>query len=802
MFFSKLRFALLALLVLFSAAGHAIAQNDSAAALIEQLTQAEGELQAVDRALDRRVTNDEQDALRGQAVAAQQLAGGLAQQLEEQLARIDARLAGIGPVPEGTTEAPDISTERTNLEQQRAGIDAAIKRGRLVGVEAQQLVDEIDRSRVEQFSERISARVASPLTPSFWSAVVEAFPRDTRRISSFFAQGTEQVRFSWQGQFPWQAFVGAIAAFVILYPLRRFLRKFGQRFLIEGAPGRRVRRSANALWRIIVGTLAPLLAAFIFVQGLRWAGLMPERWRSVADAFVAASGFCAFVVALGSAVLMRDQPSWRVAPLQDETASRLTPLSWLLAANSMFNVLVTAFNTAVGASQAAVMASQALEAVLQLLLIITALFILGRLRASKADDETASSVATGAGQSVLSLLVWVLAAVSLVALLLGYISFSLFIGQFIAWAAVLGSTLYLLMAVVDDVATSVFTRASPLGTAMSRGLGLRGSMIDQFGILLSGALRLILVAVAFALLMTPFGGGGGFDTLFSQAGAFAQGIQIGGISISPGAILRGAIVLVIGLTLVRLFMGWLENRYLPATDLDGSGRNSVSLVARYVGIALAVIWAMASLNIGVERIALLLSALSVGIGFGLQAITQNFVSGLILLAERPIKIGDLIRVGTDEGDVKRISVRSTEIVLADHSTLIVPNSELITKTVLNKTLAGPLGRIQIQFSVPIGTDPKVISAIVMEAFKAEPGVLEDPAPSVFVDAITDSRIMFNCFAHVASPRVAYGPRSNILMNLLSRFRETGIDIGTVPQRLEMIPLERDIHGDRKEQDGA
>jgi small-conductance mechanosensitive channel len=795
-----LRRSLLALLVILSV-GPAYAQGPAAGALIEQLTQVEAELQTVDRALDRRVNTDEQNALRGRALAAQQAATALAGQLEQQLALIDARLAGIGTVPEGTTEAPDISAERASLGQQREGIDAAIKRGRLAGVEAQQLVDEIDRSRVEQFSERISARVASPLTPRFWGNVVEAFPRDARRITSFLTQGTEQVRSRWKGVLPWQAMLGAIAALVILFPLRRFLKHVGQRFLIEGAPGRRVRRSANALWRIVVGTLTPLLAAAIFMQGLRWAGLMPERWSSVADAFVAASGFSGFVVALGSALLMRDQPSWRVAPLRDETAARLTPLSWLLAGISMFNVLVSAFNTAVGASQPAVIASQTLEALLQLLLIITSLFVLGRLRSARSEDQTASGVTATAGQSVLSLFVWVLAVVSTLALLLGFISFSLFIGQLIAWTAVLGATLYLLMAVVDDVATSVFTRASPLGIAMSRGLGLRGSMIDQFGLLLSGGLRLLLVVIAFALLMTPFGGGGGFDTLFAQVAAFARGVQIGGIAISPGAILRGAVVLAIGLTLVRLFMSWLENRYLPATDLDGSGRNSVSLVARYVGIALAVIWALASLNIGVERIALLLSALSVGIGFGLQAITQNFVSGLILLAERPIKIGDLIRVGTDEGDVKRISVRSTEIVLADHSTLIVPNSELITKTVLNKTLAGPLGRIQIQFSVPIGTDPKAVSTIVMDAFKAEPAVLEEPAPSVFVDAITDSRILFNCFAHVASPRVAYGPRSNVLMTLLSRFGETGIDIGTVPQRLEMIPAERDLLNARKDPDG-
>ena len=199
-----------------------------------------------------------------------------------------------------------------------------------------------------------------------------------------------------------------------------------------------------------------------------------------------------------------------------------------------------------------------------------------------------------------------------------------------------------------------------------------------------------------------------------------------------------------------------------------------------------MVWSLASLGIGMERIALLLSALSVGIGFGLQAITSNFVSGLILLAERPIKIGDLIRVGLDEGDVKRISVRSTEIELADHSTLIVPNSELITKSVLNKTLASPLGRIQIQFSVPLGSDAEAVRGIVLDAFTAEEAVLADPAPAVFIDAITDGRILFNAFAHVATPRAAYGARSNVFMMLLARFREQGIDIGTIPQRLELI----------------
>jgi small-conductance mechanosensitive channel len=343
-----------------------------------------------------------------------------------------------------------------------------------------------------------------------------------------------------------------------------------------------------------------------------------------------------------------------------------------------------------------------------------------------------------------------------------------------------------MLVAADDIATSIFVRDSKVGVTLTGALGVRGSMINQFGLVLSGMIRLALVLLALGVLLKPFGASGDPGAIFDQIASVADGIKVGNVWISPGAILRGLVVLFVGLALVRAFMRWLEQRYLPATDLDGSGRNSVSLVARYIGIALAVIWALASLGIGVERIALLLSALSVGIGFGLQAITQNFVSGLILLAERPIKIGDLIRVGTDEGDVKRISVRSTEIELPDHSTLIVPNSELITKSVLNKTLAGPLGRIQIQFSIPIEEDAEVVRGIVLSCFTAEDTVLADPAPAAFIDSIADGRIRFNCFAHVASPRAAYGARSAVLLALLSALRQRGIEIGTVPQKMELV----------------
>ena len=748
-----------------------------------RLAQAEADLRAVDRALDGEVAAEDRAALRTRASAAAAAARAAASQLEEDLALVDARLAGLGPVTEGATEAPDIRQQRARLEQQRSAIDAAIRRGRLAAVEGQQLGDEIDRGQAEQLNQTLSARVASPLMPGFWRAVMASVPRDLRRIDLFLTQGAEQVRRQWRGGLPWQAPLGLAVALLLLLPVQRLGRRVGQRYLIGNTPGHRVRRSAYAIWTVIVGTLCPLLAAVALVQGLRWAGLLPARWSGLLDGFVVATGFSAFTAALAGAVLMRSQPSWRVAPIADDTAQRLRPLSWALAALAFASVLIDAFNATVGASRAAIVTTQAVEAMLHLLLIAVFLSVLGKLRAERAREAAAVAPAAGAGIGILSLFAWILVLVAVGALMIGYIGLSIFVARLIVWLVVLGAALYLLMRAADDVATSVFHHDSRVGASLMQGLGLRGALVDQFGLLLSAVLRITLVLLALSMLLSPFGAGG-MGSLFGRFGSVAQGIDIGGIAIAPGAIVRALVVLFVGLALVRAFLRWLDRRYLPATDLDGSGRNSVSLVARYVGIALAAIWSLASLGIGMERIALLLSALSVGIGFGLQAITSNFVSGLILLAERPIKIGDWVRVGTDEGDVKRISVRSTEIALADHSTLIVPNSELITKSVLNKTLAQPLGRVQIQFSVPLGVDVERARAIVLDAFAAEAAILADPAPAVFIDSIADGRVLFNCFAHVPGPRDAYAARSNVFVTLLTRFRDEGIDIGTVPQRLE------------------
>ncbi|WP_267394969.1 MULTISPECIES: DUF3772 domain-containing protein [unclassified Sphingomonas] len=754
-------------------------------ALSAQLNQADADIKAVDTALDTRIDSDQRRALRARAAAAQGSANDAVAGLEQQLALVDARIAGLGPVAAGVVETADIRLQRSRLAQQRSALDSGAKRGRLLAVEAGQLVTEIDQSQAQQLGQRVSTRVYSPVEPDFWRAVFAAVPRDTRRVMRFVEGGADQARANLKTGRPVLALLGLLAALALLFPVRVAARKAGQKFLIEGAPGHRLRRSANALWRLVIGTLLPWLSGMTLVQTLRWSGMEPPMWSGLLDSLAQAVGLCGFIGALGGALLMRHQPSWRLLPISTETAERMRPWTWLLATLALITVLLDAFNLAIGVSTAMHVLAEVAETLLHCVLAGGVLLTIGRIRAAgAAEADPDNLVVTRAGLTLATLAAWLVLGIALVALLLGYVSLSLFLVRTVTWTAIVAATTYILMIGADDVATSLFLRTSRLGVGLTHGLGLRGSAVDQFGLLLSAVLRLVLVMVAVGLTLSPFGADIG--SIFGRMGTLAQGVELGGVSISPGTILRGVIVLFVGLTLVRLFMGWLEGRYLPVTDLDGSARNSVSLVARYVGVLLAGLWALASLGIGMERIALLLSALSVGIGFGLQAITQNFVSGLILLAERPIKIGDLVRVGADEGDVRRISVRSTEIELADHSTLIVPNSELITKSVLNKTLANAMGRVQLQFSVPLGTDPAQVRGIVFEAFAAEPAVLAEPAPKAFIDSIVDGRILFNCFAHVATQRDAYGARSNVLMTLLGRFNEEGVEIGTVAQRLELV----------------
>ncbi|KTR03872.1 hypothetical protein NS365_17040 [Aureimonas ureilytica] len=767
------RFLLILAMVCF-AAGAAQAQdppsaNATSAQIIADLDTKGADYEAAKASVAQTLPSEDRAALRERVLAIQGSAEQAVTALTPMLDAMDKRIADLGEASE--TEAPDIKAQREALKKERTDLDSAIKRARLLATNARDSVETINRMLAEEFNRSTFERVSSPLTGRFWNSIALSMRFDILRATSFGRDTLEGVTegFSGSGALVFAASLGV--SLVLLYPVRRRLRAVGRRFAIAQAPGTRARRSGLALWFILVGTLTASLSFLLFGQGLRWAGVLTEEADALLTSFIGAASFGAFIVSLGGGLLLVDQPSWRLLPLSNDAAARLRPYPSLAAILVTIGITVVAFNRIVGASPSSTVAANLAIAVAYMILIGSVLLTLRRLRRAQVENTTPTALRSVV--TLTTLVCWLALIVSVLAALQGYVNLSLFIGRQTVWITVVCASAYLLLVVVDDLCTTIFSPEAWTGRAAYEALGLKPSTVGQLGVALSALLRIGVVLLALAMIFAPFGPG--TDAIFSQLGDPLM-ITVGGFTLEPGAVLRALIALALGIAAMRLVRRWLNETYLPTTELDAGARNSVSMIVSYAGIILAGFWGLTSLGIGLERIALVVSALSVGIGFGLQAITQNFVSGLILLAERPVKLGDSVRIGTDEGDVRRISVRSTEIQLPDRSTLIVPNSEFITKPIRNMTLADPVGRVQIAFSVHPSADPLAIRKAVMEIFDEHPAVLEDPKPNVFIDSIADGKVNFNCFAFVASPRQAYSTRSAILFSVLERFQADDVKL--------------------------
>lgn len=354
----------------------------------------------------------------------------------------------------------------------------------------------------------------------------------------------------------------------------------------------------------------------------------------------------------------------------------------------------------------------------------------------------------------------------------GYVALAGTLTRQMLWTGVVFATTYLLFQLADDVCEAVLSSKGGFGERLHKGLGLDAKLLDQASVLVSGVLRVALFFYMVIALMAPFGTG--FDEVFRRGSTVDHSLKVGDITLAPQALLTALAVVVAGLLMIRVLKRWLSDRYFPNTSLEPGMRSSIVTLLGYVGGVLVIAVALAGLGISVERIAWVASALSVGIGFGLQAIVQNFISGLILLAERPVKVGDWVVLGETEGDVRRVNVRATEIQLGDRSTVIVPNSEFITKTVRNMTLAGAPGRVLLRLPAPLDTDAARMRDLILKAFEEHEGVLDNPEPIVQLEGILNGTLTFLAIGYVSNPRNAGGVRSDLLFTILAALRDAGL----------------------------
>jgi small-conductance mechanosensitive channel len=309
---------------------------------------------------------------------------------------------------------------------------------------------------------------------------------------------------------------------------------------------------------------------------------------------------------------------------------------------------------------------------------------------------------------------------------------------------------------------------------MQAAFALEPARLEQTRTVLAGVTRALAVLVAVGAVVSRLGASP--EDLSSSLNGIFRGLSFGELTLAPRDLVKAVLVLVIGLMVVRALKRWLDQDLLPSTGLDVGMRSSVVTLLGYVGGVLVFVMALATLKVSLQNITWIASALSVGIGFGLQAIVSNFISGLILLAERPVKVGDWVSLNGVEGDIRRINVRATEIQLWDRSTMIVPNSQLITQNVRNVTLGNAMGRANFKVPMPLDTDAARARELILEALNAHPATLETPAPFVQLDSIDNNSMIFNAFAYTRSPRDAGSVKSDLLFAVLARLREQNLPL--------------------------
>jgi small-conductance mechanosensitive channel len=264
-----------------------------------------------------------------------------------------------------------------------------------------------------------------------------------------------------------------------------------------------------------------------------------------------------------------------------------------------------------------------------------------------------------------------------------------------------------------------------------------------------------------------------------------DGFTLGSLKIIPAYLLGGILTFALLLSFSRYLKQSLVPRWLRHTRLDQGAREAVAAITGYTGIAIAVLVALSITGVAMQNLAIIAGALSVGIGFGLQNIVNNFVSGLILLFERPIRRGDWIVAGATEGYVKSINIRSTQIQTFDRADVIVPNSELISQQVTNWMLSDPFGRVVVPVGVSYDSDPDQVREVLLKVANAHPLVLNGhpvlASPRVLFRRFGDSSLDFElrCFISQIDERLT--TISELNFEIFRAFRHEGIEI-PFPQR--------------------
>jgi potassium-dependent mechanosensitive channel len=686
-----------------------------------------------------------------------------------QLSALKSQIEKLGPAPakDSPPEPPEMTAERSRLAAQATAYDGAVKTSEFIWVRARQLIGEIAEKRYALFTKSLMARRSSPLTPGAWREVVSD------------ASGVHYQFTSWAQHWRQQA-LGKESQIALLLGGTALLWAL-LRLALRPATSRRHRRRepplptfferAVSAFKVAALRLVPgLVGCLVLYFGLDALDLLEGNpWGRLVPTFLMGALIFSAISALVTAVLAPSAPQWRLVPLADRPARRarwlLSAIAAVYALDGVLTEVSRAFYVPLALNVAQSIAASIIFAALLIGLLLTPFVPQG--------SEAGTVAYSRHRPRWLKLPLWMVALGIVAAALFGYAALARFAAQ-----QLLVTGIVALLAWLGYLAIRAFTRESTqqsraLGGLLERQLGLDEPRRDQLARLTEIALTFALALCALPFLMLQWGYSP--PDIRDWLTSLLFGFEIGQFRISLVRILAGIVLFIALLFATRLIQRWMRERAVQSR-IDASIANSIETVVGYAGISLAALLAVSYAGFDITNLAIVAGALSLGIGFGLQSIVNNFVSGLILLIERPIKVGDRVVIGDQQGHVRRISVRATEVETFDRASVIVPNSELITGRVVNWSHRDWRGAVNVQIGVAYDADPDEVIAILKKCAEDHPKVLPNPPPGVSLDEFAESALLFTLRISLADIDQAGGVQSDLRLSILKALRAAGIEI--------------------------
>ena len=675
---------------------------------------------------------------------------------------ITDQIDALGPIPEDPdSEAQDIAELRASLAKQLAVAKAPLIVAEEAFRRANGLISEIDRTIRERSASAFLKLGVSPLTPNVWGSTISDIKKyigqvKSEAVKSFNNPSSKVIR---SNNLPGILFF-AVLGLLLIFPATKWV---SQNMSVETGRSDAIIKKIKYLAFSFCIFILPLLGVCLLIRSVEMLDIFDYRGDALTQAIMVVS-----IAVIGAYWLAHNlfKETGLTRELLGIDSGRLFvaySVTILMGVVLGLYWLVNDLEQVAGLTETSI-------AVLEFPLILIGSYGLitfaKRVKLYRARLTSEKKI-TPISDKISSLILALTMTAGILGPITAVIGYSN-IGAKLVFATILTLavlfSLFIIFTLIAYLSSEVIIKSQ---NKNNQDKASKGGLFQVFLAFILACLAIPLLALIWGARVVDIQ-----DVWLS----LKDGVVLGDTRISISDFITFVIIFSIGYTLTRLLQSALRLSVLPNTKIDSGAQNALVTGVGYVGIFFSALIAITSMGLDLSSLAIVAGALSVGIGFGLQAIVSNFLSGIILLVERPIKVGDWIQVGAYSGYVSKIAVRSTTIDTFDQANVIIPNADFISGTVTNMTHLSKRGRVKVPVGVAYDSDPVFVKEILMDIVSSNANILKSPGPSVFLLGFGPDSIDFEIRGILRDVNSITSTRSEINFEILRRFAQEGIEI--------------------------